>query len=190
MPVSRCGTLSQLDGHAELAARPHLAGGAGQPGRAHILNAQDSAGLHDFQAGFEQKFFEERVAHLDVRAFLFGAFGELLAGHGGAVDAVSAGLGPDVEDRVADAFGLGIEDLVRADEAKRKGIDQRVAGVARLKARLAAKVGDAEAVAVSTYAVDDAGHGVAIACEGIREQRVGISRRDLAVRCFFLISHP
>src|ERR1700722_3099280 len=35
------------------AAPAHLAGRAGEPGRAHILNADDCAGLHGLEAGFE-----------------------------------------------------------------------------------------------------------------------------------------
>jgi hypothetical protein len=58
---------------------------------------------------------------------------ELLAGHGGAVDAVAAGLGADVDDRVADAGGLGVEDFVDLDQAEGEGVDQRIAAVAGLE---------------------------------------------------------
>ena len=56
-----------LDAHA--AAPAHLAGRAGQPGGAHVLNADDRAGLHGFEAGFEQKLFQERIADLHVGRF-------------------------------------------------------------------------------------------------------------------------
>ena len=62
-------------------------------------------------------------------------------------------FGADVDDGVADAGGLGVEDLVGADEAEGEGVDQRIAGVAGLEAGLAAEVGDAEAVAVAGDAV-------------------------------------
>ena len=52
------------------AARAHFAGGASQPGRAHVLNADDRAGLHGFEAGFQQQFFQERIADLDIGALL------------------------------------------------------------------------------------------------------------------------
>ena len=84
----------ELDRDAELAFGAHLAGGAGEAGGAHVLDAEDGAGLHDFEAGFEEEFFEEGVAHLDVGALLFGAFGELFGRHGCAVDAVAASLAP------------------------------------------------------------------------------------------------
>src|SRR6185437_6189189 len=38
---------------ADLAARPHFAGGASKPGGAHVLNADDGSGLHGFEAGLE-----------------------------------------------------------------------------------------------------------------------------------------
>ena len=56
----------EFDLNADAAASAHLAGRAGQPGGAHVLNADDCAGLHGFQAGFEQKFFEEGIADLHV----------------------------------------------------------------------------------------------------------------------------
>ena len=56
----------ELDIEAHAAARAHLAGGAGEAGCAHVLNADDGAGLHGFKAGFEQQLFHEGVADLDV----------------------------------------------------------------------------------------------------------------------------
>ena len=146
----------ELDIEADAAARAHLAGGAGEAGSAHVLNADDGAGLHGFKAGFEEQLFHERVADLDVGALLLGAFVELFAGHGGAVNAVAAGLCAHIDDRVAGAGGLGVEDFVFADEAESEGVDQRIAAVAGLEFGFAAEVGHAEAVAVAGDAADDA----------------------------------
>ena len=52
------------------AAAAHLAGGAGEPGGAHVLNADDRAGLHRFEARFEQQLLHERIAHLHVGPLL------------------------------------------------------------------------------------------------------------------------
>ena len=91
---------------------------------------------------------------------------EFFAGHGGAVDAVAAGLGAYIDDGVAGAAGLGVEDLVLADQAEREGVDQRVAAVAGLELGFAAEVGDAEAVAVAGDAADHAfDDGVVFAAE-------------------------
>ena len=86
--------------------------------------------------------------------FCSDAFLELLAGHGGAVNAVAAGLGADIDDRVAGAGGLAVEDFVFADHAEREGVDQRIAAVAGLELGFAAEIGNAEAVAVAGDAAD------------------------------------
>ena len=156
MPVSRCGTRSSSISSANAAARAHLAGGAGQPGGAHVLNADDGAGLHGFEAGFEQKLFQKRIAHLHVGPLGFRGFAEFLAGHGGAVDAVAPGFRSDVNDRIAFAGGLGVENLVSPDQAQSERIHQRIAGVAGLELGLAAQVGHAKTVAVGGDAADHA----------------------------------
>ena len=148
----------EFDLDAGAAAPAHLAGGAGQAGGAHVLNADDGAGLHGFEAGFEQQLFEERVADLHVGPLGLGGFAEFLAGHGAAVDAVAAGLGADVDDGIALAGGARVKDLVAPDQPEREGIDQRIAGVARLELGLAAEVGHAKAVAVGGDAADHAFH--------------------------------
>ena len=143
----------ELDAHAEFAARSHFAGGAGEAGGAHVLDAEDCSGLHGFEAGLEEQLLEEGVAHLDVGALLLGALGELLGGHGGAVDAIAAGLGSDIEDGISNPCRFCIKDLVFADEAEGEGVEERVSGVAGLETGFSAKVGDAEAVAVAGDAV-------------------------------------
>ncbi len=99
----------EFDFNAHAAASAHLASGARQSGRAHILNADNRAGLHGFEAGFEQKFFEERIADLHIRPLRLRSLAEFLAGHGGAVNAVASGLGAHVDHRIAFARGLRVE---------------------------------------------------------------------------------
>src|ERR1035437_5948047 len=147
----------KFDFDADFAAAAHLAGGAGQTGGAHILNTDDGAGLHGFEAGFEEKFLHEGIAHLHVGALLLGLFGELGRGHGGAVNAVAAGARADVDHGVADARRLGVEHVFLAADAEGEDVDQRVAVIAGFEDALAAHGGDAEAVAV----VRDAGHDAA-----------------------------
>ena len=102
----------EIDFDAHAAARSHFAGGAGEPGGAHILNGDDGAGGHGFEAGFEQKFFEKGIADLHVGALLLRFLGEFGGGQQrGAVNAVAAGLGADVDDRIAFAAGAGEEDV-------------------------------------------------------------------------------
>jgi hypothetical protein len=51
------------------------------------------------------RVFRERIADLHGRALLLGALAEFGRRHGGAVDAVAAGLGAEIDDRHADAGG-------------------------------------------------------------------------------------
>ena len=79
------------------------------------------------------------------------------------MDAVAPGLRADVDDRIAFARGLGVEDLVAPDQSQSERIHQRIAGVARLELGLAAHVGHAEAVAVRRDAADHAlKHGMVL----------------------------
>ena len=156
MPVSRCGTRSSSISSPDIAARAHLAGGAGQSGGAHVLNADDRAGLHGFEAGFEQQLFEKRIADLHIGTLGLRRFAEFFAGHGRAVDAVAPGLRADIDHWIAFARGLGIENLIPSHQTQRKSIHQRIAGVARLKLRLAAQVRHAKAVPVRSDPADHA----------------------------------
>ena len=45
----------EFDLQADAAAPAHLAGGASEPRRAHVLDAHDRAGLHGFKASLEQQ---------------------------------------------------------------------------------------------------------------------------------------
>ena len=157
------GDEAEVDFNAGLGAAAHFAGGAGEPGGAHILNADDGAGVHGFEAGFEEELLHERVANLDVGALFLRLFGEDGGGHGCAVDAVAAGFRADVDDRVADAGGPAKEDFIVAEDAESEDVDQRIAVVAFLEDALAADGGDSEAVAVMRDATDYAREDAAIA---------------------------
>ena len=73
------------------------------------------------------------------------------------MDAVTAGLGPDVNHRGADRTGGGIEDAVCRRDADAHGVDQVVAVVAGMERRLAAHGGHTHAIAIAA----NAGHNTA-----------------------------
>ena len=83
------------------------------------------------------KLLENLAARTQETAVLAGVSGadalfldvvaEFGRGHGGAADAVAAGLGAEIDHRQADALGFGQEDLVRLQEAGGEGVDQTVA---------------------------------------------------------------
>jgi hypothetical protein len=61
---------------------------------------------HQLEAGFQQAFLGERVADLHGGALFLDGIVELGRGHGGAADAVAAGLGAEIDHRQADALGF------------------------------------------------------------------------------------
>ncbi len=93
-------------------------------------------------------------------------FAELLAGHGGAVDAVAARLGPDVDHGIAFARGLGVENLVAPHQPECEGVHQRIAGVAALELHLAADVRHAKTIAVRRDTADHAFHHGMVLVQG------------------------
>ena len=84
------------------------------------------------------------------------------------MDAVAAGACAHVDHRVANAGGLGVEDVFLAADAQREHIHQRVTVIARFEDALAAHRGHAEAVAVMSDAGHHAGEDAAVAGAGFR----------------------
>ena len=157
MPLFAARHLVEIERDAEIALGAHLHRRAGQPRRAHVLDGDDAALGHDLEAGFEQQLLGERIADLHGRALLLGILAELGRGHRGAVDAVAAGLGAEIDDRHADAGGGGVENLVLRGDADRHGVDQAIAVIARVEAHRAADRRHAERIAVAADAGDHAG---------------------------------
>ena len=145
-----------VDLDAAAASASGLAGGAGKPGGAHVLDADDVVGLEELKAGFQEKFFHERVADLDGGALRFRFFRQFGGGESRAVDAVFAGGGADVEDRVADARRLAALDLVDLHDAQAEGVHKTVGLVGLVVIDVAADRRDAHAVAVMGDAADHA----------------------------------
>ena len=145
-----------VDLDAGAAARSHLGRRAGQPGGAHVLDADERVGLHHLEARLEQQLLHERIADLHRRPLLGRLLVELRRRHRRAVDAVAAGLRADVVDGVADAGRDALDDVGRLGDAETEHVDERVAGVRRLERDLAADGRNADAVAVAGDAGDDA----------------------------------
>ncbi len=82
------------------------------------------------------------------------------------MDAVAAGLGADVDDRVAHPASAGVENLFLRSHPQRQGVHQRVARVAgglAFEVNVAADGGHPDAVAVKGDAADHAlGHRAAL----------------------------
>ena len=78
------------------------------------------------------------------------------------MNAVAAGLGAHVDDRIPDAARRSQEDRVLAEDAEGERIDERVRTEARVERSLAANRGHPEAVAVVRDTLHDAAHDPAI----------------------------
>src|SRR5690606_37477296 len=98
--------LVEIKPDAEIALGAHLDGRAGEAGCTYVLDGDDRAGCHQFEAGFQQALFGERITDLDGRALLLDRIVELGRRHGRATDTVAAGLGTEIDDRKTYAFGL------------------------------------------------------------------------------------
>src|ERR1035438_10295882 len=148
--------ILQVDFDAGFRAAAHLASGTSQPRRAHVLDADDGASTHGFQARFEQKLLEKRIAHLHIRPLLFRFLGELGRCHGSAVNPVAARFRAYIYNRISDAFGLPVEHLVLLKDTQREDVHQRIAVVALFEDTLAAHGGHTETIAVMRDAGDHA----------------------------------
>ena len=170
------GDAVEVQFHAQAALGRHLERGRGQAGRAHVLDGDDDVGGHQLQAGFDQQLLGEGVADLDGGTLLLGILVELGRGHGGAVDAVAAGLRAEIHHRIADAGGGRIEDVVLARQTHGHGVDQDVAVIRAVEIGFAAHGGDADAIAVAADAGHHARHQMAgLGVAGIAEaQRVHV----------------
>src|SRR5690606_7495852 len=113
---------------------------------------------HELEASFEQALFGERVTDLDCGALFLDVIAELGRCHGRAANAITASLRAEINDREANAFGLGVENLVRVSETRCKRVDEDVAIVAAVELNFATHCRHAKRVAIAADASDNAGH--------------------------------
>ena len=182
MAASRCGTSVQIQFDAGAGARAHFATRAGEAGGAHVLNADDQAFLHGFEAGFEKQLLHERIADLNVGPLGSGVFAETGRGHRCAVNTVAAGFRADIDDRIADAVRAAVEDFVFFENAQREGIDERVLRIAIREIDFAADGRHAEAVSVKCDAADHAFHESVCSAACAADRIAGCSWRRSAAR--------
>ena len=153
-PLGALGHEIQVHLHAAAGAVGHLECRAGEPGGAHVLDADYRVRRHELEAGLEQELLGERVPHLDRRAALLASLAEDVGGHRRPVDPVAPCLRAHVDHGVSDARGLAEEDPARVHDAQREGVHEDVAVVTLVERDLAADRGYPHRVAVAP----DAGH--------------------------------
>ena len=139
-----------------------LAGGAGESGRAHVLDTGDRVGGEEFETGLEQELLAERITHLDGGTVGLRFLGQLARGESGTGKSVAPGLGADVEDGIPHTLGGAAGDLLVAEDAEAEGVHQRVAAVALVEVDLAGDGGKTDAVAIVGDAGDHAREEAAV----------------------------
>ena len=77
------------------------------------------------------------------------------------MDAVAARFGAEIDDRVTDACGFGVKNLVGFGDADRHRIDEDVAVIARVETHLSANRRHAEGIAIAANARNNARHEMA-----------------------------
>ena len=148
------GHTVEVNVHAHLPSCTHFGGGAGDARGPHVLHAHHRRGLGQFQGGFKEQLFLERIAHLH-RWQVVGAFlRDVLGRERRALDAVLAGCRPHDVHRVARARRRGGNDLVGFQNPNRHRVDEGVHLVALVEEHFAAHDGHPEAVAVIANALD------------------------------------
>ena len=177
-PLFAARHLVEIERHAEIALGAHLHRRTGQPGRAHVLDGDDAALLHDLEAGFEQQLFGKWISDLHGRALLFRVSAEFGRGHGRAVNAVSSRLGAEVDDRHANPRSGCIETLVLARDPDRHRVDQAIAVIARVETDRTADRWHAERIAVAADAGDNARNQMPRFRMRRRSERQRIQARD------------
>ena len=144
--------------HAGTATRRGLAGGAGEPGAAKILDTADQARFEHLQARLDEALLFERVAHLHVRP-LVGVVGTLVEArrrqHADASDAVASGARAHQHGHAAHFGGLAEHQSLRRHDPECGHIHERVVAIGLARHELSCHGGHADAVPVAGDPADD-----------------------------------
>ena len=148
----------EVDGHATVAGGGQLRGGAGDSGRPEVLDADDDAGLEQFEGALDEQLLHERVADLNAGAFRGSGLVEGLGGQDGCpADAVPTGGGSEEDHLVAHPGGVGAVQVLVSQHPDAQRIDEGIAEICPVELHLAADVRQSQAVAVAAYTGDDTG---------------------------------
>ena len=171
-----------IDHEAGPPARGRFGAGCREPGRAEVLDARDPIGVvvGEVEAGLHEHLLQEGIADLHCRAQLLEARVGIGAGGKtrGAVDAVAARVGADEHEYVARAFRLRARQAIDGRNPDAQGIHEWIGGVGIFEDHFATDGRDAEAVAISGDAGDDAAEEIAVA-----GNRIGGQCRVLSTEC-------
>ncbi len=145
----------EIERDPQVALSAHFDRRGGEARRAHVLDRDDGAGLHQFEARLEQQLFGERITDLHRWAFCVRVCLERRRGHGRAMDAVAAGFRAEIDDFVADPARLRVENLAGFGDAHRHGINENISVIARVEIGRSADGRHPKAVAIGANPGDD-----------------------------------
>ena len=167
-----------VDVDPAMASMGELAGRAGEPGRAQILDGGDAVELVQPQARLTQQLLEERIAHLDRRSALGGSLIHLHRGEGRPVNAIAPGIGADQQHDVTGSVRGGAAQPIMGHDPDAHGVDDRVIAVAGVEMDLAHDRRAPEAVTVAPDAGDHALEEMAVVSRVERTKAKRIEDRD------------
>ena len=151
------GHLGHVDVHPDPAAAGRLAGGAGEPGPAQVLDPDHQAGVEHLEARLDEALLLERVAHLHAGSL--GRVVLVLAEAGGrqhrhATDAVASRGRPEEDREVADTRRPAEHQPLDGEDAEAENVHQRVVLIRLVEDRLTPDGRHPDRVAITA----DAGH--------------------------------
>ena len=169
-------------GHVDLdaatAAMGQFSGAAAEPGRAEVLHGDDARIAGKLEAGLHEALLEKWIADLDRGAARRAARIEHHRREARAVDPVATGVGANEQHEVAGSARLRADHPALLDDADAHRVDEAVRPVRLVEIQLAADSRNADAVAVTTDARDDAVEKMALMRLVERAEAKRIEQRD------------
>ena len=138
--------------HARAALGAHFAGGTGDAGSAHVLDAHHSSGGNQLHGRFEDKLFPEGIAHLHAGQVVGCVFADILGCESRSVDAVFAGCRTEDIHRIARPVGCGAYGFAHFHQAYAHRVDEDIGFVAVVEIHFTTDGRNAECIAVITDA--------------------------------------
>ena len=113
------------------------------------MNGHNRIGRHQLKAGLDQQLLGEGIANLHGRALGLGIFFKVSRRHRRAMDAITPGFRPDIDNRIADACRGRVENFIRIRDANCHRIDEDIAIIGGVEIGLTAHGRHAHAIAIA-----------------------------------------
>ena len=131
-----------------------------------------------FEARFEKQLLSEWIAHLNAWPLGVAGFGEIFGGERCPMNSVATGARTHSHDRIANALGLGANEVLFVHESDAHRIHQRIALVSGIEDDLTSDGRNADTIAVIPDSLDDTGKQVSHPRIVERSETEGIEHCD------------